>query len=125
MKNVLNTICIFVLVLLLFESDWNFNWNVISPSKPDMVAVVYESSDNIPEPYVTGALNALSSDGFQVRVFDKDVVTGGGEVPSQVREAISEAVRNGLPALVVLSNGSVVSVQDLPTSKSAILEAVK
>ena len=56
------------------------------------------------------------------------VVTGGGDyVASQNGRVklVSETLRNRLRALVVLSNGSVVSVQDLPTSKSAILEALK
>lgn len=118
-NKLINIIGVILLLFLFFNGD--------SPviSKPDMVAVVYESSNNIPEPYVTGALNTLISEGFQARVLDKDVVTGGGEVPIQLREALSEAVRNGLPALVVLSNGSVVSVQDLPKTQAAILEAVK
>ncbi len=123
MKSTVNTICIFILVLLLFESDWN--WNILSPPKPDMVAVVYESSDNIPEPYVTGALNELSSQGIQARVFDKDVVNGNNQIPEEVEKAVSEAQKNGLPALVVLGGGNIISVQNLPKTKDEIMGAVK
>jgi hypothetical protein len=58
-------------------------------------------------------------------VFDKDVITGGGEVPAQIKPAIQAAVNNGLPALVVLAKGEVISVQNLPSSEAEILEAVK
>tara|TARA_R110000824_G_C14775727_1_gene631420 strand:- start:140 stop:502 length:363 start_codon:yes stop_codon:yes gene_type:complete len=119
LKNLINAICIFVIIVLLSDSG--------APlvSKPDMVAVVYESSDDIPEPYVTGALNKLTAEGFQSRIFDKDVVTGGGEIPSQIKNAITAANNNGLPALVILGNGKVISVQDLPKTEQQIMEAAQ
>ena len=89
------------------------------------VAVIYESSDTIPPPYVTGALGSLQADGLQTRIFDKDVVTGTGQVPEYLKNAINEATKNGLPALVVLSKGNVIKVQDLPKTESEIIEAVK
>jgi len=54
MKGVLNTICVFLLLIVIVDGGWDFSWNNIT-SKPDTVAVIYESSDTIPEPYVTGA----------------------------------------------------------------------
>ena len=93
------------------------------PSPPDMVVVVYESSESIPEPYVTGALKALSSEGLQTRVLDKDVTTGEGEVPIQVEAARSTATN--LPSLVVLSGNTVVSSQPLPSTYDGVLEAVR
>ena len=91
-----------------------------------MVAVIYESSNEIPEPYVTGALNTLSESGLEVRVTDKDVVNGNNNVPAQIKSAIREAKSNGLPALVIIGeNGKILKVQDLPKTKSEIIEAVK
>lgn len=124
MKNTVNTICVFLILIILSDGGLNFPWNIVA-SKPDTVAVVYESSDNIPEPYVTGALNKLSAEGIQVRVFDKDIVNGNQEIPSQVKEAIKAANNNGLPALVILSEGKVIKVQDLPKTESEIIEAAK
>ena len=123
MKGILNTICIVLLILVISESDFKLDFSL--PAKPDTVAVVYESSNQIPEPYVTGALGKLQADGLQTRIFDKDIVTGTGAVPTSLKEAIEKAIENGLPALVVLSNGKVVNVQDLPKTESEIIEAAK
>ncbi len=122
MKGVLNTICLFLILVLISDADWN--WNII-PSSADTVAVVYESSDNIPEPYVTGALKKLNDAGLQTRVFDQDITTGSGEVPHHIKEALKAATNNGLPALVVLGGGKVISVQDLPKTEQQIVEAAQ
>ena len=114
MRKLLNT---FVVVALLIAV-----LGVSAPS-PDMVVVVYESSESVPEPYVTGALKLLSSEGLQTRVLDKDVTTGEGEVPVQVKTALS--VSTNLPSLVVLSSGKVISSQPLPSTYDGILEAVR
>jgi hypothetical protein len=119
-SKLVNTIAVLLLLFLLFSGS-----STPISNTPDMVAVVYESSDGIPKPYVTGALNKLNEQGFQVRIFDKDVVTGEGEIPAQIQPTIQAAVNNGLPALVVLSKGEVISVRNLPKSESEILEAVK
>lgn len=120
LKDLINIACVFLILIL-----WSDGGNPLVNNKPDTVAVVYESSNSIPAPYVTGALNKLTAAGLQARVFDKDVVTGGGEVPRQIKEAITAANDNGLPALVVLSNGKVISVQDLPKTEQQIVEAAQ
>ena len=114
MRKLLNSI-VFCLLLIAVLG--------VSTPAPDTVVVVYESSESIPEPYVTGALKVLSSEGLQTRVLDKDVTTGEGEVPVQVKTALS--VSTNLPSLVVLSNGNVVSSQPLPSTYDGILEAVR
>lgn len=123
MKNVVNTICIVLLLVIAFEGDWSISLDTIST--PDTVCVVYESSHTIPQPYVTGALGKLQADGLQTRIFDKDVVTGTGEIPTNLKQAIDAATSNGLPALVVLSKGDILSVRNLPKTESEIIEAVK
>lgn len=114
MRKLLNSIVLIALLIAVL--------GVPTPS-PDMVVVVYESSESIPEPYVTGALKALSSEGLQTRVLDKDVTTGEGEVPIQVEAAHS--IATNLPSLVVLSSGKVISSQPLPSTYDGILEAVR
>lgn len=113
MKTLINSIVIVLIILSLFGA-----------TAPDTVVVVYESSEAIPPPYVTGALKQLASEGFQVRSIDKDVVTGEGEVPEQVKAAIAAAT-SPLPSLVALSGGVVVSSQPLPGTTQEIIEAVR
>ena len=114
MKKILNTIVIITLLIAVLG---------VSAPIPNTVVVVYESSEIIPEPYVTGALKTLSSEGLQTRVLDKDVTTGEGEVPTQVEAALS--VSANLPSLVVLSGDTVISSQSLPSTYDGILEAVR
>ncbi len=114
MRKLLNSLVFLVLLIAVLGTPAPF---------PSMVVVVYESSESIPEPYVTGALKTLSSEGLQTRVLDKDVTTGGGEVPSQVQAAIKSATQ--LPSLVVLSGDTVISSQPLPSTYDGILEAVR
>jgi hypothetical protein len=114
MRKLLNSIVLIALLIAVLG---------VSTPSPDMVVVVYESSESIPEPYVTGALKVLSSEGLQTRVLDKDVTTGEGEVPTQVKTALS--VSTNLPSLVVLSSGKVISSQPLPSTYEGILEAVR
>ena len=115
MRKLLNSIVLGLLLIAVLGG--------CPPSSPSMVVVVYESSESIPEPYVTGALKLLSSEGLQTRVLDKDVTTGEGEVPIQVEAARSTATN--LPSLVVLSGNTVVSSQPLPSTYDGILEAVR
>ena len=114
MRKILNTIVLVGLLIAVLG---------VSAPAPDTVVVVYESSESIPEPYVTGALKTLSSEGLQTRVLDKDVTTGEGEVPIQAQAAINSATE--LPSLVVLSGDTVISSQPLPSTYDGILEAVR
>ena len=115
MKKLLNSIGIIAILIAVLGGG--------ASSTPDMVAVVYESSESIPPPFVTGALKQIASEGLQVRVFDKDVVTGEGEVPDEVQAAIAASAR--LPSLVVLSGGVVISSQPLPGTAQELIEAVR
>ena len=114
MRKLLNTLVIVALLIAVLG---------VSAPSPDTVVVVFESSESIPDPYVTGALKTLASEGLQTRIIDKDVRSGEGEVPVQVKTALS--VSTNLPSLVVLSNGNVVSSQPLPSTYDGILEAVR
>ncbi len=96
----------------------------LTPVETDLVAIIYESDDFIPPPYITGALRQLREQGLEVRAFDKDVTSGSGDVPKQIAAALTAARRIRLPALVLVRNGKVTRAIRLPRSTSAILEAV-
>ena len=70
MRKLLNTLVILALLIAVLG---------VSAPSPDTVVVVFESSESIPDPYVTGALKTLASEGLQTRVLDKDVRSGGGK----------------------------------------------
>ena len=93
--------------------------------KTDLAAVVYESEEMSLAPYVIGAANEIGASGIEVRLIDDDVTTGNDNQPAQVKLAIEAARANGLPALVVMGGGKVLRVVDLPTSKEAIVGAVR
>tara|TARA_Y100001963_G_C6550558_1_gene339644 strand:+ start:241 stop:585 length:345 start_codon:yes stop_codon:yes gene_type:complete len=114
MKKILNTIVLVGLLIAVLG---------VSAPAPDTVVVVYESADHQVEPYVLGALRDLTEEGYQARLIDKDVITGGGEVPSQVQAAINSATQ--LPSLSLLSRGNLISSQPLPSTYDGILEAVR
>ena len=114
MKKILNTVILISLLIAVL--------GVTAPA-PDTVVVVYESADHQVEPYVLGALRDLTEEGYQARLIDKDVITGGGEVPSQVQAAINSATQ--LPSLSILSSGKLIKSEPLPASYEAILEFVK
>ena len=114
MRKLLNSL-VFLLLLLAVLG--------VSAPAPDTVVVVYESADHRVEPYVLGALRDLTEEGDQARLIDKDVITGGGEVPSQVQAAINSATQ--LPSLSLLSNGKLVKSEPLPSSYEGIMEVVQ
>ena len=94
------------------------------PDKPvaaDMVAFVYESDIGPLPAYVYGAGYEL---GVKVRYVDDDVTTGLGGQPLEIAKAIVAARAIGLPAMIVLGKGNVLSVQVLPDSKAAVLGAM-
>ena len=114
MRKILNTILLIGLVIAVLG---------VSTPAPDTVVVVYESADHQIEPYVQGALRTLAEQGMQARLLDNDVVTGGGEVPSQVQAAVNSATQ--LLSLSLLSNGKLIKSEPLPASYEDILEFVK
>mgnify|MGYP003141365872 CR=1 FL=1 len=89
---------------------------------PTLAVVVYESSEDQPEPYVIGGLQQLD---IESRIIDQDVVTGDGSTPGYLKDAIAAAQENGLPALVVMSRLKVLTVVDLPDSAKGIVDVVE
>ena len=89
---------------------------------PTLAVVVYESSEDLPEPYVVGGLQQLD---IESRIIDQHIVTGDGLTPSYLQPAIAAAQENGLPAMVVLSRLKVLTVVDLPGSSQEIIDVVE
>ena len=92
---------------------------------PDLVAVVYESNDTTPLPYVAGALQTIQANGIATRLIDDDVLSGTGTLSDQMAAAIDAARSSGLPALVVMAGDTVKSVQPLPATAEQIVGVVQ
>lgn len=100
--------------------------NVIAPTtQATAVVYVYEKDQHaIPAP-VSAALDKINREKkINATQLDVDVKDGTGDVPEQYKIPFAEAVKAGLPALVVMNGSSVVKVVKSPTTEQAVLEAV-
>lgn len=93
-------------------------------SRPDLAAIVYESSGAPLPDFVGSARIEIERAGVQFRVVDKDVKDGDGNIPKEIEPSIAAAVSHGLPALTVQSTGRVLKVIDLPKSKEELVKAI-
>lgn len=95
-------------------------------SGPATAAVyVYEKDASAVPPAVTVGLNRLNRERKIVAtLLEDDTTDGHGDVPDQYRAALDAARDRGLPALVVLSGSTVLSVVAAPTDADAIVRAV-
>ena len=121
-----------IVLLVALVAIWFVKSDQVTPPptpvvevKADLVAFVYESEDGALPSYVFGASAELVERGINVRPIDDDVETGLGGLPIEIAKAIVAGRANGLPAMVVMGGGDVLSVMNLPSSKEAISEAVK
>lgn len=102
-----------------------------SVSKPTRAVYVYEKDSGATPPQVAGALNTINKQaleagsGFVADEFEEDTVDGTGQVPDQFKVAREEALKVGLPCLVVLSGDKVVRTVKAPKTARDVEEAVK
>jgi len=100
-------------------------------TKPTRAVYVYEKDQGAVPPQVAGALNAINKQaletgsGFVADEFEEDTVDGTGQVPDQFKVAREEALKVGLPCLVVLAGDKVVRVVKSPKTAREVEEAVK
>jgi hypothetical protein len=99
---------------------------VVATPEPATAAVyVYEKDESAIPVGVTVGLNRLNRERHIVAtLLEADPDDGTGDVPEQYREALAAATASGLPALVVLSGATVLSVTPAPVDADAILKAV-
>ncbi len=82
------------------------------PNASRMIYVIYETLDGKPAQGQV-AVEALRTQGHQVRFSDDDAETADGTVPTELAPAIEPARKAGLPALVVTMGGMVVVAKPL------------
>ena len=98
---------------------------VATPELPSSVVYVYEKDQSAIPVGVTVGLNRLNRERHIVAtLLEADTTDGSGDVPEQYREALAAATASGLPALVVLSGTTVLSVTPAPVDADAIVRAV-
>lgn len=98
---------------------------IVTPPVATAAVYVYEKDQAAVPTGVVVALNRLNRDrGIVATLLEADTVDGTGEIPGQYREALAAATASGLPALVVLSGSTVLSVTPAPTDPEAIARAV-
>lgn len=89
------------------------------------VVYVYEKDETAIPNGVESAINQLNRDKkLTATIFEQDTKDGSGDTPEQYKAALAAAKKAGLPALVVLANGSVLKVVKDPKDAQAVLEAV-
>jgi hypothetical protein len=98
---------------------------VATPELATAAVYVYEKDESAIPVGVTVGLNRLNRERHIVAsLYEADTTDGTGDVPEQYREALAAATASGLPALVVLSGTTVLSVTPAPVDADAILRAV-
>jgi len=98
---------------------------IVAPPVATAAVYVYEKDQTAVPTGVVVALNRLNRDrGIVATLLEADTVDGTGEIPEQYRPALAAAQVDGLPALVVLSGSTVLSIVKAPTDPDAIARAV-
>jgi hypothetical protein len=98
---------------------------VATPELPTAAVYVYEKDVTAVPTGVVVGLNLLNRDrGIVANLYEADTTDGTGDVPDQYRSALAAATASGLPALVVLSGTTVLSVTPAPEDSDAIVRAV-
>ncbi len=93
---------------------------------PATAAVYVYEKDATPVPVgVTVGLNRLNREkGIRATLFEEDTTDGDGDVPDQYRSALTAAQQQGLPALVVLADKTVLRVVKDPRTVEQVFEAI-
>jgi hypothetical protein len=98
---------------------------VATPELATAAVYVYEKNESAIPVGVTVGLNRINRErGIVATLLEADTTDGSGDVPEQYREALAAATASGLPALVVLSGTTVLSVTPAPVDADAIVRAV-
>lgn len=103
------------------------SWTVPALTAPAVTAAVYVYEKDVtavPTGVVIG-LNLLNRDrGIVATLLEADTTDGDGEIPDQYRPALAAAKDRGLPALVVLSGSTVLSIVQAPADSDSVTGAV-
>lgn len=97
---------------------------IVTTDKTTMAVVVYESSEQPIAPYAMAARDRIEAAGIEYRITDKDVETGDGQTPVELKPAIDAAKAAGLPSLVMQAGETVQRVVPFPQDADAIVREV-
>lgn len=100
-------------------------WTLHTATAPTAAVYVYEKDATAVPTGVVVGLNLLNRDrGIVATLLEADTTDGDGEIPDQYRPALAAAQDRGLPALVVLSGSTVLSIVQAPADSDAVTGAV-
>ena len=104
---------------------WHGGGAAVVAKSATAAVYVYEKDATAVPPGVTVGLNQLNRERqVMATLVEADATDGDGEVPDQYRPAVEAAKAKGLPALVVLSGSTVLSIVKSPTDADAVVRAV-
>ena len=104
---------------------WHGGGTAVVAKTATAAVYVYEKDSHAVPPGVTVGLNRLNRERqILATLVEADATDGDGEVPDQYRAAVEAAKAKGLPALVVLSGSTVLSIVKAPTDADAVVRAV-
>ncbi len=104
---------------------WHWGGTAVVAKTATAAVYVYEKDSHAVPPGVTVGLNRLNRERqILATLVEADATDGDGDVPDQYRAAVEAAKAKGLPALVVLSGSTVLSIVKAPTDADAVVRAV-
>jgi hypothetical protein len=104
---------------------WHGGGTAVVAQTATAAVYVYEKDATAVPPGVTVGLNRLNRERqILATLVEADATDGDGDVPDQYRAAVEAAKAKGLPALVVLSGSTVLSIVKAPTDADAVVRAV-
>lgn len=113
----------------LFKFDLRALVDLLSPhSKTTATAAVYvyeKDEGPVPTGVYAGIEKLNREKQIIASLFEYDTVDGTGETPEQYKPALNAAKARSIPALVVLSGTTVVTVLEKPQTEEEIWEAVR
>jgi hypothetical protein len=119
-----NRIILLIIAMLLANAGVLPIPGVTTNGKTTMAVVVYESSEQPIAPYAMAARDRIEAAGIEYRITDKDVETGDGQTPVELKPAIDAAKAAGLPSLVMQAGEAVQRVVPFPKDADAIVKEV-
>ena len=98
---------------------------LIKPSTVTAAIYVYEKDTGpVPTGVYTGIEKLNRERNILASLFEDDTVDGTGETPEQYKPALDAARAKSMPALVVLSGTTVVTLVEKPQTEAEVLEAI-
>lgn len=94
-------------------------------TKPTAAIYFYEKDQTAIPPYVSAGLNQINRKGIDATLFEVDTTNGKSTIPERFRVPHSEAVKAGVPVLIVMAGTTVTKIIKAPKSIEEITGAVQ